>query len=297
VLLSDCPGGEYLGINISGDSTSGSSTGGLSVNVSASGVINSAPEVILNGVDALLGPPTVSLCENITQNTIVHVDGAFSLYSFGIGSLSTFQTATAKISFSDQIFIDSPIATTLSVPASLAASGFAAESFGNTVATKGIVNATLTGLVNGSPFAGGNLSLESVTVIPEEAAIAVTDDVLIDVVPGRNIIDLAIEGEFTVIADAVPAGLFNLLSGSSTAGLTLPGSFEIGNFEMADGSSLPIGMSIVSANDGSVYVAAIPEPSAFAALSVIGCLAYLLKIVVRRRPVSGDSRVSRTVLI
>jgi len=265
-FVSDCPSLQVYGIQFSTDEANGNSTFSSNFTLSMPDAFSDVVGMFagsINSGNISLPTPTATICSNVTENTIVHAAGSFSLFSFGFGSVSTLQRGSATVSYTDTLMIESNSAIEIVLPIRLAASAFAAESFGASGQTEGIVTASFSGSVNSTPLSGGSLSIESLSVIPEQDSIELSAEVPLSLSAGVNVFEVSIEGEFEVIANATPAGLFNLLSGSATAGLTLPGSFEIDFFRAADGSSLPEGIRIVSEITGYVYTEAALSPGDF----------------------------------
>jgi hypothetical protein len=232
---------------------------GIDLDFDASGLIEDVADMIVNGGKISL-VPTVGICANASESSVVHVSGGIDLYAFAIGSVTRRQKATARVKVCETYVIHSEHHATLELPVRLAASAFAAESFGAPKETFAKVSAELSGSVTGPAVAGGSIALgggslavESETVIPNEDSVDFAETVTLQVIPGENRVTAAVAGSFEVLVQARGGGLFGSVSGSATGGIDLPGSFEVGFITGPGGSALPPGIRIVSAVTGITH--------------------------------------------
>lgn len=256
-VFSDCPRSQVLGLQVSGND--GDQQNGLDINLdyNFSGALRNGVSVIINKSLRSIRP-SVGLCSSINENQILHVEGSMNTYAFAFTNVSQRRKAMAQVSLCDTLIIESQSATTIELPVALKASAVVAESFGAPDDTFGRVTANFSGTIGSTNLNGGSLSIESVSVIPETAEIDLGEGVELTLAEGENYFQINIIGEFVTESKATSAGLFGLISGSATAGITLPGSFDIGIPTGLNGSPLPRGIRVASKSTGEVIVDTMP---------------------------------------
>lgn len=258
-ILGDCPSIDMLGIGLSAMESDDNHSFNFNLNVDVPGAIEKAVDVVRNG-EPEWPTPTAGICATERKSSLVHVSGGCNLYVFALGNFRPRQRARAQVSVCETFVIQSDSNAILELPIRLKAGAFAAESFGDPNETYAKASASFHGVLTGDPVVGGSVNLgggelyvESVTVIPEEDTIDLGETVSLQVVPGENRVTAMVTGEFEVITQAKATGLFGSLAGSATGGVDLPGSFEVGFITGSGGSPLPPGIRIVSETSGMTY--------------------------------------------
>ncbi len=212
--------------------------------------------------DMLIGPelggvdPNPSIGANCTfYPEILHFTGGPSVYAFQIGDPGgpVFHSGQGKINYCDTVTILSGNAHTVELPYHLSATLQAAESFGNPNETRGFAQATIQVTVDGVVVVSQTESVESVSVIPEQRTISASGTIPIAVSAGATSVSIRLVADVYVEAKARSTGLFGTISGAAEAGVTLPNSFALGNFQLAGGGTLPEDMQIKSATTGMIY--------------------------------------------
>ena len=209
-------------------------------------------------IDEGFAPPedvsTSFECTVSLRDTMAHVNGSGSTYAFHVGGGGPFgQRVWGTIRLCDRLVIetDSPVA--LELPVHIAASVVTAESFGDPVQTYGIARVCLSGNVGGVGIGNACLADTSVSVIPTPRNLDVSQTVPIAAGTGQTIVALDVRAEIESKSQAKSAGLFGILSGAATAGVSLPGGLFLGNIRGAGGAPLPAGILIRSDSTGFVY--------------------------------------------
>jgi len=256
-------GGEYVTVSktLSAAPPVGSTmNAGVTLTVPASMYTANALSVTTNGVnEAIMPQPGAGPPPGAGQ--LLYATGQVSLYSFGV----TTQRVRGNFHFADNINVFSPVATVLKLPVRMGMYGLASESFGIEALTFGRFLAGLSGSLNGVPIGGGSLFIQSVSVIPEQGTLNVVADVTFAVNAGMNAFALSVTSHFDVESASVPAGL---IAGASTVLFQLTG-LEVGRFASADGSPLPAGLTVQSADFGFSYIA-VPEPTSLTMAAMVG---------------------------
>jgi hypothetical protein len=193
-------------------------------------------------------------CTVSLRDTMAHVSGGANTYAFHIGGGGPFgQRVWGTIRMCDQIVIDSSVPASLELPVHVSASVVTAESFGDPNQTYGIARVCLSGSAAGVGIGGACLADTSVSVIPTPRDLDVSQTIPIDVVVGRTIVPVDMVAEIESKSQAKSTGLFGIISGAATAGVSLPGSLFIGNIRGAGGTAIPPGILIQSDSTGFVY--------------------------------------------
>lgn len=203
--------------------------------------------------------PSIDSCgPSVVQRlTYATLRGAVNSYVVGAGGgfsggASFTRIIEGEISWSETLEIESPAATTLELPLTLTGTVFGAESFGNPDQTYARVRLTLTGSFAGQSVSE-EVSVESISVIPEQRSIDVTPRIPVSVPAGRSLWPVSVTGQARVETKATSAGLFGTIVGAATGGADFPNSIKIGRFSGAGGAPLPPGITIRGASSGIAY--------------------------------------------
>lgn len=196
-------------------------------------------------------------CVIVEEKPITDLGGNWGLTTISIGSGPNTIQASATFTICDELEVVTPVATTVELPLRLAGSVLAAESFGDPDVTRGYAQLMLSGSMAGASVGPFVAEVESVSVIPEQESIDVSEVLLVDVAAGRTVFEMSVTGSATAEATALCTGLFCIITGAATAGIDFPGSIEIGNFTGPDGGPLPEGTRVTSLLTGATYVGAV----------------------------------------
>lgn len=265
LIINQLTGDKFTELVVLAEGTNGNNTTSVELAIDTVSHLIAATTVLINGQSLARlipsQPPIVFSFEQ--QQPIMAFSGSGSLYAISLGGVESYRLAEGICTLSDSLVITSAVARTIAHPVSFSASGFAAESFGDPNVTRGRVEASVSGSIGGAAASAGQFEIESVSVIPEMGSATGSAMPLIQLNPGPNSIPYSITTTFRVIADAKCAGLFCSLTGSSTAGLTIPDGLtrnsgapqgiRIGPFTDESGGPLPDDVSIVSETSGIIY--------------------------------------------
>lgn len=222
---------------------------------------NDPTEIITSicGLSPLCPVPPIDNCgPEILQRIDYHsVRGGISAYVAAAGGgftggASFRRIATGTIVVNDVLEITSPEATTLELPILAAGDVFGAESFGNPEETWGRAKLEVTGTAAGESI---NLrcSVDSISVIPEQASINITRSVPLAVSAGVNLFPISLVALAEVDTKATSAGLFGTITGAATAGASFGNSLRILRITGAGGAPLPPNVIIRGVTTGVVY--------------------------------------------
>lgn len=255
-LLGECPGAiaENVGFKATAQWGDDVRKPGVDLKFSMASTLKEAVSLGINGKQRDF-KPVATVCETVHHgNSMLHVSGGINLYVVSLGNIVPRQRAWANVEWEDDLIIESDREMFLEIPVHLQVNGFAAESLGgekgDTFAT---VKADFSASADGQLMGQGMLDIESLTVIPEQDSIDLGATIPIHAKPGTNRISVHVRGGFEVEVQAKAVGLFNMIASSATGGLLLPGSFDIGHVQMANGSPLPKGVRVSSGKIGIDY--------------------------------------------
>ncbi len=227
----------------------GESNSGFNFGVRAALAPDGSSGITVNGQPADVSV-TLDPCDLSVMTTLAWMGGSASAYVFHIGGGGpVVHRFFGSFTFSDRTVFELPAAMTLEMPVRLSGGLVAGESFGDPEETFAKGKLSLSG-----PFGlSESISVESVSVIPEQAGIDRATTVAFHLPAGRSEMSWTISGSFEGEASAKGTGLFGMISGAATVAVQFPGSFEIRNFTGPGGGPLPPGVKIYSAESGLVY--------------------------------------------
>jgi hypothetical protein len=168
------------------------------------------------------------------------------------GGASYTRIAEATIEWQEPLEIYSPTALQLRLPVSISGSVSGAESFGNPNGTWAKAELLVEGTVLGQAVSG-EISVESVSVIPEQDSISQTFEAFVSLPAGSTQYAVDLHGHARVEARAESAGFYGTVVGAATAIVDFPNSIHIGRVTLADGSPLPAGVTVRGLNTGIYY--------------------------------------------
>ncbi|QOJ00242.1 MAG: hypothetical protein HRU70_06970 [Phycisphaeraceae bacterium] len=200
------------------------------------------------------GGITIQDCPVTGSKPLGRVGGSISLYSFWIGGGGPYvQKIRNDFVACDTIIVDADGPAVVEIPVTLSGSVLAAEAFGDPVHTFGKSRLRLSGVIAGQSIGPDEVSVESVSVIPEQASINRTTIIRVPLHAGRNQFEMTVTGFAEVEASAKSTGLFGLVSGASTVQASYPNTILLGYFRGENGGPLPPGLRIASATSALVY--------------------------------------------
>ena len=209
-------------------------------------------------IDEGFAPPdnvsTSFECTVSLRDTMAHVNGSGNTYAFHVGGGGPFgQRIWGTIRLCDRLIIESSGPAALELPVHVGASVVTAESFGDPDQTYGIARVCISGSAGGVSIADACLADTSVSVIPTPKSLDASQIVPIAANAGQTIVPIDVVAEIESKSQAKSIGLFGIISGAATAGVSLPGSLFLGNIRGAGGAPLPAGILIRSDSTGFVY--------------------------------------------
>lgn len=211
-------------------------------------------ELLEENFETESGVPGSFECTLSFHETLAHASGNANTYAFHAGGGGPVgQRVWGTIRFCDTVEIQADQSGTVELPVHVGATAFAAESFGDPDATYGRARVCLSGSVGGQAVSGGCVEVESESVIPVQAEIDEGQVFSLPVSPGTQTVLVDLTAEIESKSQAKGTGLFGLISGAGTAGISMPGSVRIGNFTGPGGGPLPTGLRIRSLTGGMTY--------------------------------------------
>jgi hypothetical protein len=203
--------------------------------------------------------PDVDNCgPTITERvSYARLSGNVNSYVFAVGGGfsggASFERITdGGISWSETLEISSPAATTLELPLNLTGCVFGAESFGNPDQTYARARLSLTASFAGQGVSN-EVSVESVSVIPEQQCIDVTPRIPVLIPAGVSRWPISVTGRAVIETKATSAGIFGTISGAATGGADFPNSIRIMRLTGLNGSPLPQGVTVRGQTSGIYY--------------------------------------------
>jgi hypothetical protein len=195
--------------------------------------------------------PMTAGCEFVHRFEIGHVEAQSGLYQFSMGNAIRGKKLTGTIHFCDQIMLENTTNQVQGVefPVHISGGVFGAECFGKPDNTWGKAKLVLAGFVDGHPVKD-SISVESISVIPEQAFLDSTQIYYVVLAPGTTSIGVDLDIRVEVEVRATGNGM---ICGAATAGFDAPGSISIGNLSGSQGGPLPEGLLIYSGVDSTVY--------------------------------------------
>lgn len=225
--------------------------------VSAEWNVVSTPDEIADwGITRIggLSPPfpLVPCPPTLVENYGTH-RGNQSTFSISIGGLFNngpliTRVIGAGMTWQDTIEIVSDKDVVIALPLHASGSVVAGESFG-TAATEGFASLGITGTAAGQAV-DECVSVTSVSTIPEQDSINVTELIQIPLQAGVNTITVDLTAMGTVRSTAQGAGL---IAGSATAGVDFNNTLNFGRFVASNGGPLPAGLIIASTTTDLIY--------------------------------------------
>ena len=219
-------------------------------------VVSTPEEVATWGITTLAGLsppfPAVPSPPTLVENYGTH-RGSQDTISISIGSLFSdgpviTRVIGAGMTWQDTIEIVSDRDVVIALPLHASGSVLAAESFG-TAATEGFASLGITGTAAGQAV-DACVSVTSVSVIPEQDSIDVTELIQVPLTAGVNTISIDLTAMGMARSTAQGAGL---ITGSATAGVDFNNTLNFGRFTASDGGPLPPGLVIRSTTTDLVY--------------------------------------------
>lgn len=208
--------------------------------------------------------PPIDVCGPQVTERIDYgvIRGAMSVYSVAAGGgfaggATYTRIAEGSFVWNEPLEVFAPAPMTIRLPITVAGSVSGAESFGDPAGTWGKAELTITGTALGSPV-NASVSVESVSVIPNQAAIAQLDEVYAFVPAGTTVFNVNLTGRARVEARAQSAGLFGTITGAATAIADFPNSLRIGRITLDDGRPLPSGATVRGLNSQIQYEGVAP---------------------------------------
>ncbi|MCB9854666.1 MAG: thrombospondin type 3 repeat-containing protein [Phycisphaerales bacterium] len=256
-IIRRCAEIDFMGVTVTTDFSAGPTTGSLDLGYDFVSAIDAATKVASEGFDLDDLVPSITPCGEEVTEELGHLDGNIYLYAFNIGAGGPVKlTAKGTVVLCDSIRVFSPIATRVELPLHVSGMIYAAESFGDPGDTYGKAKLSLEGFLGGEAVPAMVLEVESTTVILNSQDIDVSAVVGVDLAPGENFVDVHITGTVEAEASAMSYGLYGVIAGAATVGVTLPGSISIGMFTGANGGPLPPGLTITSCTSTLNYIPA-----------------------------------------
>ena len=211
-------------------------------------------ELLEDNFEVESGIPSSFECTLSFHEKLAHASGNANTYAFHAGGGGPVgQRVWGTIRFCDTVEIQADQSGTVELPVHVGATAFAAESFGDPDATYGRARVCLSGSVGGQAVSGGCVEVESESVIPVQGSIDEGQVFSLPVSPGTQTVLVDLTAEIESKSQAKGTGLFGTISGAGTAGVSMPGSIQIGNFTGPGGGPLPSGLRIRSLTGGMTY--------------------------------------------
>lgn len=218
-----------------------------------------------NGITTPLNGLNIVPCDRLVRTSphaLTHLGGDANAYAFHIGA-GPYLRKIRKVTYQTcrNMVIENNSTSPIEMVVTTSGGVFAAESFGNPDKTFGKAKMEVSGTIAGHSVSAkipetsndpeGFLVSES--VLPEEAGATLSRRVTVLSGTGSLGFQINLRATAEVRVQAKSVGLYGLLAGSATAGVSFPTSFDFSSFTGPNGTPLPPGVKIYDADDGSVY--------------------------------------------